>query len=208
MSTKNTEDVCCLTKLKCYTTGMKSITTILVCGGSCSGKSVFARMFTHAFILEMDHFYVGRDQMKPQPDGSFDFDAPESVDIADVARAVTELKTGKSVTIPVYDMVTSDRTGTQTIQLAPDDKFIVIPGIFAFHSPLRDLGNLKIYIDTPREIRVARRMIRDVAKGRNDIDTLSWSITVEKNHQKHIEPMKKFADLVIPFSYNPVEFLE
>jgi len=182
--------------------------TILVCGDSCSGKSVFARMFTHAFILEMDHFYFGKAQMKPQPDGSYDFDAPESVDTTDCARAVSELKTGKPVTIPVYDMVTSDRTGTQTIQLAPDDKFIVIPGIFSFNSPLREAGDLKIYVDTPREIRVARRMIRDVAKGRNDIDTLSWSITVEKNHQKYIEPMKQYADLVIPFSYNPVEFTE
>ena len=187
---------------------MEKITTVLVCGGSCSGKSVFAKMFNHAFILEMDHFYFGKKDMKPLADGSYDFDAPESVDIVDVARAVTELKTGKLVTIPVYDMVTSDRTGTQTIQLKPDQKFIVIPGIFAFHEPLRNLGDIKIYVDTPREIRVARRMIRDVQKGRNDIDTLSWSIIVEKNHQKHIEPMKQYADLVIPFSYNPVEFTE
>ena len=187
---------------------MKQITTILVCGGSCSGKSIFAKRFTNAFILEMDHFYVGKDQMKPQPDGSFDFDAPESVNIAECAAAVAELATGKAVTIPVYDMKLSDRTGTQTIQLAPEHKFIVVPGIFSFYSPLRELGDLKIYIDTPREIRVARRMIRDVQKGRSDIDTLAWSITVEKNHQKYIEPMKKYADLVVPFSYNPVEFLE
>jgi uridine kinase len=187
---------------------MQSVKTILICGGSCSGKSVFARMFQHAFILEMDHFYVGKDLMKPQEDGSYDFDAPESVDVADCARAVSELSTGNPVTIPVYDMVTSDRTGTQVIRLKPDDAFIVVPGIFAFNSPLREIGDLKIFIDTPREIRVARRMVRDVAKGRNDIDTLSWSITVEKNHQKYIEPMKQYADLVIPFSYNPVEFTE
>jgi uridine kinase len=187
---------------------MQSVMTILVCGGSCSGKSVFARMFKHAYILEMDHFYFGKAQMQPRPDGTYDFDAPESVDVVDCARAITELKTDNPVTIPVYDMVTSDRTGTQTIQLALEDKFIVVPGIFAFNSPIREIGDLKIYIDTPREIRVARRMIRDVAKGRNDIDTLSWSITVEKNHQKYIEPMKQYADLVVPFSYNPVEFTE
>lgn len=185
---------------------IKTITTILICGGSCSGKSVFARMFKHAFLLEMDNFYFGKDQMKPLPDGSYDFDAPESVDIASCAKAISELKTGNPTTIPVYDMKTSDRTGTQQIQLKPDDQFIVVPGIFSFYTPLREIGDLKIYIDTPREIRVARRMIRDVAKGRNDIDTLSWSITVEKNHQKYIEPTKQYADLVIPFSYNPVEF--
>lgn len=187
---------------------MKPITTVLVCGGSCSGKSVFAQRFVNAFVLEMDHFYVKKADMKPQLDGSFDYDAPEAVNIAECAKAVEELRTGKPVTIPVYDMKVSDRTDTQTIQLAPEHKFIVIPGIFSFYSPLRELGDLKIYIDTPREIRVARRMIRDVAKGRNDIDTLSWSITVEKNHQKYIEPMRQYADLTIPFSYNPVEFLE
>ena len=181
---------------------------VLICGGSCSGKTVFGNLFRNALVLEMDHFYFGMSEMKPRPDGSFDFDAPQAVDIAGCAKAVAQLAQGKKVTIPVYDMKLSDRVGTQQIQAKPDDRFIVVPGIFAFHEPLRSLGNLKIYLDTPREIRVARRMIRDVAKGRNDIDTLAWSITVEKNHQKHIEPMKEFADLVIPFSYNPVEFLQ
>ena len=181
---------------------------VLVCGGSCSGKTVFANLFRHALVLEMDHFYLGKKDMKPQSDGSFDFDAPEAVNLVECATAVKELASGKKVTIPVYDMKISDRVGTQQIQAKPDDRFIVVPGIFAFHSPLRELGDLKIYLDTPREIRVARRMIRDVAKGRNDIDTLAWSITVEKNHQKYIEPVKQYADLVIPFSYNPVEFLQ
>jgi uridine kinase len=187
---------------------MKDVTIVLICGGSCSGKSVFAQRFTNAFVLEMDHFYVKKSDMKPQADGSFDYDAPESVSIEECAQAVQELKTGKPVTIPVYDMKTSDRTGTQVIQLAPEHKFIVVPGIFSFYSPLRELGDLKIYIDTPREIRVARRMIRDVQKGRNDIDTLAWSITVEKSHQKYIEPTRQYADLTISFSYNPVEFTE
>jgi uridine kinase len=187
---------------------MKDVSIILVCGGSCSGKSVFAQMFKNAYILEMDHFYLGKAQMKTQPDGSYDFDAPESVNIAECAEALSHLKTGKPTTIPVYDMVISDRTGTQSIQLLPEHKFIVVPGIFSFYSPLRELGDMKIFIDTPREIRVARRMLRDVQKGRNDIDTLAWSITVEKNHQKYIEPMKQYADLVVPFSYNPVEFTE
>lgn len=180
---------------------------VLVCGGSCSGKTVFASLFRNALILEMDHFYLGKKEMKPLPDGSYDFDAPEAVDLEACASAVKDLAQGKKVTIPVYDMKLSDRVGTQEIQAKPEDRFIVVPGIFSFNEPLRKLGDLKIYLDTPREIRVARRMIRDVAKGRNDIDTLAWSITVENNHQKYIEPMKHYADLLIPFSYNPVEFL-
>jgi uridine kinase len=104
------------------------------------------------------------------------------------------------------DMRVMDRVGTQTFTVPSDTKFLIVEGIFSFCSPLREIGDIKIYLDIPPEIRVARRMIRDVEKGRSDIDTLSWSITVEKSHRKYIEPMKKYADLVIPFSYNPVAF--
>jgi len=187
---------------------MKQPSIILVSGGSCSGKSVFAHLFRNAFILEMDHFYFGKSQMKKQADGSYDFDAPNAVDITDCARAVAELISGKSVTIPKYDMKTSERTGVQRIKLSKNTKFLVVEGIFAFYSPLRELADLKIYIDVPTELRVARRMIRDEKKGRSDIQTLSWSITVEKNHQTYVEPMKKFADIVIPFSYSPVQAAE
>lgn len=180
---------------------------VLVSGGSCSGKTVFATLFKDAYVLEMDHFYFGKSEMTPQPDGTYDWDAPEAVDLVACAQAIRDLADGKEVTVPVYDMKLSERTGTQTIKPKDTDKFIVVPGIFAFNEPIRALGDMKIYIDAPREIRVARRMIRDTAKGRSDIDTLSFSINVEKNHQKYVEPMKQYADLVIPFSYNPVQFL-
>ncbi len=179
---------------------------ILIGGGSCSGKSVFAHLFKHAFILEMDHFYKGKSEMTPQPDGSYNFDAPEAVNLKECAQAAKALTQGKRVTIPKYDMKVSERIGVQTITLPQGARFIIVEGIFALYPPLLELGDLRIFVDTPTEIRVARRMIRDVEKGRSEIDTLSWSITVEKNHKKYIEPTKKYADIVIPFSYNPVRF--
>lgn len=185
---------------------MKKHQIILVCGGSCSGKTVFARLIQHALLLEIDHFYFGKSKMKPDEDGNYNFDAPESTDLVECAAAVKSLSEGKSTTIPVYDMVTSERTGTQIITPDPSTKFIVVEGIFAFYPPLLELGDIKIFIDTPTEIRVARRMIRDEEKGRNEIDTLAWSIVVEKNHKKYIESTKKEADIIIPFSYNPVQF--
>ena len=185
---------------------MKKLPIILICGGSCSGKTVFANFFNHAFILSMDHFYFGKKQMKKEKDGSYNFDAPTSVDIEGCTEAAKSLSEGKVTTIPIYDMRTSDRTGTQTLTIPSGTKFLIVEGIFSFFSPLREIGDIKIYLDIPQEMRVARRMIRDVEKGRSDIDTLSWSITVEKNHREYIEPMKKYADLIIPFSYNPVAF--
>jgi len=154
----------------------------------------------------MDHFYFGKEHMKKEKDGSYNFDAPTSVDIKGCAEAAVSLSQRKTTTIPVYDMRISNRVGTQKIVTPEDAKFLIVEGIFSLHSPLREIGDIKIFLDIPPEIRVARRMIRDVEKGRSDIDTLSWSITVEKNHREFIEPMKKYADLVIPFSYNPVVF--
>lgn len=179
---------------------------ILICGGSCSGKTIFAHFFRNAFVLPMDHFYFGKASMKKGKDGSYNFDAPSSVDIKGCAKAALSLAEGKATTIPVYDMKTSDRTGTQILHIPEKTKFLIVEGIFSFYSPLREIGDLKIYLDIPPEIRVARRMIRDVEKGRSGIDTLAWSIVVEKNHREHIEPMKKYADLIVPFSYNPVAF--
>lgn len=187
---------------------MKKLPIILICGGSCSGKSIFASLFKNSIILPMDHFYFGKSQMKPDKDGDYNFDSPESVDIEAYAQAIKGLSQGQAVTIPLYDMKLSERTGKQIIRLKPNTHFIIAEGIFSFYPPLRKIADLKIFLDTPTEIRVARRMVRDVKKGREQIDTLSWSITVEKNHQRYIQPMKKYADLVIPFSYNPVQFLK
>lgn len=146
--------------------------------------------------------------MKPDKDGNYNFDAPESVDIKAYAQALKGLSQGQDVTIPLYDMKTSERIGKQIVRLKPNTRFIIAEGIFSFYQPLRELADLKIYLDIPTEIRVARRMVRDIEKGRSHIDTLDWSITVEKNHEKYITPLKKYADLVIPFSYNPVQFLK
>ncbi|MBI5620648.1 hypothetical protein HY949_02645 [Candidatus Gottesmanbacteria bacterium] len=185
----------------------KNLPIILICGGSCSGKSIFAQLFKTAFVLEMDHFYFGKSRLKPEKDGSYNFDAPEAIDIVACAKAAEVLAQGKSAVIPKYDMKTSERTGTQTIRVPKDKKFLIVEGIFSLYAPLREMGAMKIFLDIPTEVRVARRMIRDVQKGRSDIDTLAWSITVEKNHRLYVDPLKHYADLVIPFSYNPVQFL-
>ncbi len=180
--------------------------TILIGGGSCSGKSTFASLVQHAVVLSMDHFYLGKSQLTPDAQGRYDFDAPNSVDLGAFAEAIKTLSVRKPATIPIYDMKVSERTGKQIIKVPEEAKFLVVEGIFVFEPEIRELGDLKIYIDAPPEIRVARRMVRDVEKGRSHIDTLEWSIIVEKNHKKFVEPLKKYADIIIPFSYNPVQF--
>ncbi|MBX9691311.1 MAG: uridine kinase [Cyanobacteria bacterium] len=169
---------------------------IAICGGSGSGKSTLASKFIGASVIATDHFYKDLDQLTPQEDGSYDFDHPSSVDLDACASACLTLKTGSDVIIPVYDMRTYMRTGTQVIP-APANQIVVVEGIFAFHSPLQEIATLKIFIDTPIDQRMARRLRRDVERGRSTRETIAHSLQVEEAYERFIDPMKSFADLIL-----------
>ncbi|MBY0357646.1 MAG: hypothetical protein K2W82_06560 [Candidatus Obscuribacterales bacterium] len=174
----------------------RSAQIIAVCGGSGSGKSTLAQKFVGAAIIETDSFYKSLEKLDLNPDGSYDFDHPSAVDLEACAEACLKLAEGEDATIPVYDMRTSRRKGTQIIP-APKSGIIVVEGIFAFYSPLDQISSLKIFIDTPVDHRMARRIRRDVERGRDTIETIKHSIHVEEAYTRYIEPMKQLADLVL-----------
>lgn len=174
----------------------RSAQIIAICGGSGSGKSTLAHKFVGAAIVATDHFYKSLDKLDLNPDGSYDFDHPSALDLDACAHACQQLAEGEDATIPVYDMRTSRRKGTQIIP-APKTGIIIVEGIFAFHSPLDEISNLKIFIDTPVDQRMARRIRRDVERGRDTIETIKHSIHVEEAYTRYIEPMKQLADLVL-----------
>lgn len=166
---------------------------VAICGGSCSGKTTMALQFKDACIVSMDDFYVGKSEMK-QP---YNFDEPAAINLKKLTQVLQELKTGtKQVRIPRYDMKTSEPNGTQILK---NKKIVIVEGIFSlFTKELRDLYDLKIFLDVPAEERVRRRIRRDVEKGRSTIETLEWSKTVESMHALYVEGQKKYADIVIP----------
>jgi uridine kinase len=166
---------------------------IVVSGGSCSGKTTFAAQFKNATVVAMDHFYKGKARMKPP----YNFDEPASVDLEGFYKAVKTLQGGKKAVIPKYNMRLSKPVGKQTLTPRP---IIVAEGIFSLHyKPLRELADLMVYIEAPVEERIKRRIKRDVEKGRDLLATLEHSITVEREHQKWVEPQKKFADFILPW---------
>lgn len=169
---------------------------VAICGGSCSGKTTMALQFKNSCIVSMDDFYVGKSQMK-EP---YNFDEPAAMDLKQIAEVLRNLKAGASeVTVPKYNMKTSEPDGTHVLK---NDKIIVLEGIFSMYTKeLRDLCDLKIYLDVPVDERVRRRISRDVEKGRSTNDTLEWSKTVECMHDLHVEDQKKYADMVIPVNY-------
>jgi uridine kinase len=187
---------------------MERLNVILITGGTCSGKSEFTKWFHNGVVIEQDNFYKGKSRLQPNSEGNYDFDTPEAMDLAECARVVKELLDHRKTQIPLYDMLTSERKGKQEIILPIQTKFIIVEGIFAFYPPLDELADLKIFIDAPIEIRLARRMIRDITrKGKTKIEIMADFIPIERSYQKYIEPMRKEADLIIPFSYNPIQLI-
>lgn len=186
---------------------MTKPSVILITGGSCSGKSEFTKFFKNACILHLDSFYKHLKDIPKDSLGNLDFDRPDAIDLEEAATAIKELIQNKSTKIPLYDMKINDRSGFETISLEKNTKYVIVEGLFAFYPPLGNLGDMKIFLDTPGEIRVARRMIRDVKrKGLSKPEILLQFTVAEKNYQKFVEPMKEKADIVIPFSYNPLQF--
>lgn len=168
---------------------------ILITGGSGSGKSTLAKKFSGT-LLSTDDFYIGKSKMTPDEKGEYDFDQPESVDLGECCRAVKSLEKGEEVEVPEYDMTTSERVGVKKIRPFPS-RIVIVEGIFALHSPLREIGDLLIFIDTPMELRVARRIKRDLERGRSEIDSLGRAIQVEEAYKRNIEPMRKYANVLL-----------
>jgi len=174
----------------------KAAQIIAICGGSGSGKTTLARKFVGAAVLSTDSFYKDISVLKPRKDGTFDFDIPSSVDLEECAAACVKLAGGEDVTIPVYDMLSCTRTGEQIV-VAPSRQIVIIEGIFSFHSPIRDVATLKIFIDTPIDQRMARRIRRDSERGRSTMDTIRHSLQVEDAYTHYIAPMRDAADLIL-----------
>jgi uridine kinase len=169
---------------------------IAICGGSGSGKSTLAGKFVGAAVLSTDFFYKDLPELTPKADGSYDFDQPEAVNLDECAEACLKLAHGEDAIIPVYDMRTCRREGTQLMP-APKSKIIVIEGLFAFHSPLHEISTLRMFIDTPIDQRMARRLRRDAERGRTLLQIIQQSLNCEESYSRNIEPMRTRADLIL-----------
>lgn len=169
---------------------------IAICGGSGSGKSTLARKFVGAAVLATDSFYKDIDDLRPREDGTFDFDHPDAVDLDECADACIKLADGEDIMIPVYEMRSAKRVGQQMVP-APKNSIVVIEGIYAFHSPLHEIATLRIFIDTPIDQRMARRLRRDVERGRSTLESIQYSLHVEEAYSRYVEPMRHLADLIL-----------
>lgn len=194
---------CCDTLL--WRRMVMNTTIIGVAGGSASGKSTLVKKLCEAFVEEdvlvlcHDYYYKANDHLSLEERKKLNYDHPNAFDTDMFVRDILSLKGGKTIERPVYSFVEHNRL-QEKVTVRPA-KVIVLDGILIFENKeLRDLMNVKVFVDTDADIRLARRFVRDVQeRGRNMDSVLAqYFSTVRPMHEDFVEPSKRYADLIIP----------
>ena len=181
------------------------VTVIGVAGGTGSGKSTLVKRLQEAFRSEdvatlcHDYYYKAHPELTYEERTKLNYDHPQSFDTDMLVEHVRALKSNVAVEHPVYSFVEHNRT-EETVAVKPS-KVIIIDGILIFENKeLRDLMDIKVFVDTDADLRLARRILRDVReRGRSMESVISqYTTTVKPMHEEFVEPSKKYADVIIP----------
>ena len=181
------------------------ITVIGVAGGTGSGKSTLVKRLQEAFegddvvTLCHDYYYKAHPELTYEERTKLNYDHPQAFDTEMMVDHIKALKQCVPVEHPVYSFVEHDRM-PQTVQVKPS-RVIIVDGILIFENKeLRDLMDIKVYVDTDADIRLARRILRDVCeRGRTMQSVITqYTTTVKPMHEEFVEPSKKYADVIIP----------
>ena len=191
---------------------MAQTLTIGICGGTGSGKTTITNRLTQALsedsvlLLQQDHYYKDTPHLPLEERAKQNFDHPESVDTQLLIRHVRALREGQSIERPVYDF-TQHRRVPATVHLEPRPALIV-EGILIFENPaLRNLCDIKIFVDTEADLRFIRRLRRDIRERGRTVESVidQYMATVRPMHTEFVEPSKRYADVIIPEGgYNEV----
>eukprot|EP00898_Chlorokybus_atmophyticus_P008298 jgi/Chlat1/846/Chrsp104S01186 len=178
-----------------------------VAGGTASGKTtvcnqIMQRLKHHRVVLiSQDSFYRGLTtvELERAAQGEYNFDHPDAFDHLAMLQTLSELRTGQQVDIPIYDFVTHQRSA-QVRKLNPGD-VVILEGILVFHDPkVRDILNMKVFVDTDADVRLARRITRDTLHRGRSVESVieQYSKFVKPAFDTWIAPTKKYADVIIP----------
>lgn len=191
-----------------YNSGMPNRATPLVigiAGGSGSGKTTLAHMILKRVgperiaYLPHDAYYKDLTGLPPNERATINFDHPNSLDNELLVQHVRTLKQNEAVDLPIYDFKTHSRT-SETLHIEPRP-VIMVEGILIFAEPaLRELLEVKIFVDTDADMRFIRRLERDInERGRTTESVVrQYLATVRPMHMEFVEPSKRYADVIIP----------
>lgn len=176
-----------------------------IAGGTGAGKSTIARRLEDELepgsltVVEQDAYYRDRPDLSLEQRAQVNYDHPDSIDGDLLYAHLRALKAGEPVAVPVYDFVTHRRSET-TVLLSPGP-VVIIEGILIFvEQRLRELMDIKLYVDTDADIRVFRRIRRDMNERGRSFESVrqQYYATVRPMHLEFVEPSKRYADLIIP----------
>ena len=176
-----------------------------IAGGSGSGKSTVARHVAQALraesvaFIDMDAYYVNFAHLSLDERRKVNWDHPDAFDWPLLVAHLERLAAGESIEKPVYDFVTHSRTDT-TVHIPPA-RVIVVDGILLFNDRrIRDLCDVKIFVDADADLRLIRRIRRDTNKRGRPLDEIieQYLTTVHPMHLEFVEPTKRYADVIVP----------
>ena len=175
-----------------------------IAGGSGSGKTTLLKNIVETFgpsitVISHDNYYKRHDEMTYEERCALNYDEPAALETDLMVRQLEALRRGEAIQCPVYDFTVHNRSD-ETITIQPE-KVILVEGILIFtDKDLRDLMDIKIFVDTDADIRICRRIKRDVNKRGRSLESviLQYQQTVKPMHEKYVEPSKKYADIVVP----------
>ena len=182
-----------------------SIIVIGVAGGTGSGKSTLVKRLQEAFkdddvaTLCHDYYYKAHPELTYEERTKLNYDHPKSFDTDMMVEHIEALKNNVPIERPVYSFVEHNRTDEKV--LVKPSKVIIVDGILIFENKeLRDLMDIKVFVDTDADIRLARRILRDVRERGRSMESVitQYTSTVKPMHEEFVEPSKKFADVIIP----------
>lgn len=181
------------------------VTVIGVAGGTGSGKSTLVKRLQEAFAgddvvtLCHDYYYKAHPELTYEERTKLNYDHPAAFDTDMLVDHIKALKANVAIEHPVYSFVNHNRTD-EKVAVKPS-KVIIVDGILIFENrELRELMDIKVFVDTDADIRLARRILRDVRDRGRSMESVidQYTTTVKPMHEEFVEPSKKHADVIIP----------
>ena len=180
------------------------VLTIGIAGGTGSGKTTITRRIVKEFggnvsVVYHDNYYKAHDEMPYSERCKLNYDHPDAFDTELMIEHIKALKKGESVHCPVYDYTVHNRSD-KTVEIKPA-KVLIVEGILIFaDKQLRDEMDIKLFVDTDADVRILRRIVRDVRDRGRSLESVvnQYLGTVKPMHEQFVEPSKRCADVIIP----------
>ena len=183
----------------------RSPIVIGVAGGSGSGKTTVVRKIVESIgleevtVLDHDRYYRDRNDLRLEERAALNYDHPDALETDLMVQHVRELKAGRGVAVPQYDFTRHARLAqTETFQTK---RALIVEGILVFtDAALRELMDIKVFVDTDSDTRFIRRLRRDVAERGRTMESVidQYQSTVKPMHLEFVEPSKRYADVIVP----------